>query len=354
MVTPLKEWWRCFVTASVIESTRIAFPSVPESEPERCGLVGQHPAMLEVFRLMSLASPTLAPVLIVGELGTERETIAHCIHRHSVLSDGPWLSLHCGEFNEQQLEERLFGEESIAPGGTVARRPGCFEQSRGGTLFLDDVTALSLSLQLRLLRALQSPRIERRRHGDARAAEIRIVTGATRDPRESLLTNSFREDLFLRLSVVTLRVPRLADRGDDLLLLTAQIAGTASRRSDVAPRGVTGISREAFKLMAAYAWPGNVRELRLLIEQAVLAARGDTLGIHDLPTEFRAAAVARGRGPARPLPSLSEMEARHISLVLVETQGVIHRAADILGIHRNTLTRKMRQYRIRADADRLR
>lgn len=342
------------MTASVTEATRIAFPPVPAPEPERCGIVGEHPAMLEVFRLMALAAPTLAPVLIVGEAGTERETIAHCLHQHSVLADGPWLSLHCGEFTEQQLAERLFGEESISPSGTVARRPGCFEQSRGGTLFLDDITVLSLSLQLRLLRALQVPRVERRRHGDARAAEIRILTGATRDPRESLLTNAFREDLFLRLSVVTLRLPRLADRGDDLLLLTAHLAAASTRRSEAAPRGVTGVSRDAMKLMAAYSWPGNVRELRVVVEQAVLAARTDTIGLQDLSAEFRAAAVARARAPQQPLPSLSELESRHIALVLVETQGVIHRAAEILGIHRNTLTRKMRQYRIRAEAEKLR
>ncbi len=339
------------MTASVAEATRVEFPAVPEHDPERCGLVGEHPAMLEVFRLMSLAAPTLAPVLIVGELGTERETIAHCLHRQSVLADGPWLSLHCGEFTVQQLAERLFGEESLSATGTVARRPGCFEQSRGGTLFLDDITVLSLPLQLRLLRALQVPRVERRRHGDARAAEIRIITGATRDPREFLVTNSFREDLFLKLSVVTLRVPRLADRGEDLLLLAAHIAASSARRSASAPRGVTGISNDAFKLMAAYPWPGNVRELRLLVEQAVQTTRTDSIGLQDLPVEFRAAAAGGTRKLHQPLPSLSEMESRHIALVLGETQGVIHRAAEILGIHRNTLTRKMRQYRIRAEAE---
>lgn len=301
--------------------------------------------MLEVFRLMMLAAPTLAPVLIVGEPGTERETVAHCLHRHSTLTDGPWLSLHCGEFSEQQLGERLFGEESVSPSGSVARRPGCFEQARGGTLFLDDVTALSLPLQLRLLRALQIPRIERRRHGDARASEVRILTGALRDPRESLLTNAFREDLFLRLSVVTLRLPRLVDRGEDLLLLTAQFAAAVPRRNHGAV-GVTGISREAFKVLAAYAWPGNVRELRQLVEHAVLTAHSDTLELADLPPEFRLTASARPAALTRPLPTLADLEARHIALVLQETRGVINRAAEILGIHRNTLTRKMRLYRI--------
>jgi two-component system response regulator HydG len=310
--------------------------------------------MLEAFRLMALAAPTLAPVLIVGEAGTERETVAHCLHRQSALADGPWTSLHCGEFSEQQLSQRLFGEESVSPSGSVARRPGCFEQSRGGTLFLDDITALSLPLQLRLLRALQIPRIERRRHGDARASEIRILTGALRDPREALLTNAFREDLFLRLSVVTLRLPRLLDRGEDLLLLTAQFATALPRRSHGATQGVTGISREAFKVLAAYPWPGNVRELRQLVEHAALAAHTDTLELADLPAEFRLAAAARPSVSTHPLPTLSDLEARHIALVLRETRGVIHRAAEILGIHRNTLTRKMRQYRIPNPADTLR
>jgi DNA-binding NtrC family response regulator len=337
------------VTASATETGRLAFPQVLPTAPERCGLVGNHPAMLEVFRLMSLAAPTLAPVLIYGEAGTEREAIAQCLHRNSVLAHGPWMPLKCSAFTERQLEVELFGEESVSASGAVARRPGCLERSRGGTLFLDDVTVLTVPLQQRLLRALQAPRIERRRHGSALASEIRIITGATHDLREALFTHTFREDLYLRLSVVTLRVPRLADRGSDLLLLIAHFAQEFARRAD--GRRVTGVTKEAYKLLQAHPWNDNVRELRALVEHATRVTTSDTIGAEDLPMEFRLNTERQLPGPPSPLASLSEIESRHIARVLHETHGVIHRAAEILGVHRNTLTRKIRQYGITAPRD---
>lgn len=302
--------------------------------------------MLEVFRLMALAAPTLAPVLIFGEPGTEREAIARCLHKNSVLADGPWMAFDCSKYSARELEEGLFGEESVSESGTVARRPGCLEQSRGGTLFLDDITALSLPLQQRLLRALATPRIERRRHGDARASEIRIIAGASRSLRDALTTNTFREELYLRLAVVTLHVPRLADRGTDLLLLAAQVVSSLALRSDNSALNVTGIASDAYAMLKSHTWPGNVRELRAVIEHAAQAAHSDTIRLEDLPADFRTAVNEPTRRDAVSLPSLSEMESRHIALVLQETHGVIHRAADILGVHRNTLTRKIRQYRI--------
>lgn len=334
------------MTALHTELSRLTFPDVPDFGPERCGLLGEHPAMLEVFRLMALAAPTLAPVLIFGEPGTEREAIARCLHKNSVLANGPWMAFDCSKYSARELEEGLFGEESVSETGTVARRPGCLEQSRGGTLFLDDITQLTLPLQQRLLRALQTPRIERRRHGDARASEIRIVAGASRSLREALTANTFREELYLRLAVVTLHVPRLADRGTDLLLLTAQTVATLAQRNGNSEMNVSGIAADAYTLLKSHTWPDNVRELRSVIEHAALAARTDTIRLQDLPTDFRSAAHEPTRHDATALPSLSEMESRHIALVLQETHGVIHRAADILGVHRNTLTRKIRQYGI--------
>lgn len=334
------------MTALLTDPARIDLPDIPEHGPERCGLVGEHPTMLEVFRLMTLASPTLAPVLLFGESGTGRETIARCLHRHSVLAEGPWLAFHCADHDAQSQDEGLFGEESLSDRGVVSRRPGAFDQARGGTLFLDDVAALAPAVQLKLLRAMQTPRIERRRHGDARASEIRVIASASRDLREALATSAFREDLYLRLAVVTLHVPRLADRGQDLLLLTAYFISTMARRGDSIARTVTGISTDAYAMLRAHRWRGNVRELKSVIEQAAQAARTDTIRLHDLPAEFRMATKEHDRLDTAPLPSLSELEARHIALVLRETDGVIHRAAEILGVHRNTLTRKIRQYGI--------
>jgi len=331
------------------DDPRIPFPAAAPPDPERCGLVGEHPDVLKVFRLISVAAPTLASVLILGPPGSGRTAIARCIHRNSVLADGPWLVVHLGALSPKEAEDELFGEEHDVGGGNISSRAGRLEQARGGTLFLEDVSSLSLAAQARLVAALHTPPIERRRHGDARSTEFRIIASAPRDLRFGLNAGTFREDLYFLLSVVTIPLPALSDRGDDLLLLLAHFVSDRARRNPAGGPILTGISTSALRSLEAHEWDANVSELRDLVDRVAPRVTGDTLRLEDLPEEFRHESTMAAVG-AKTHPSLAEIEAQHIALVLRDSQGMIHRAAEILGVHRNTLTRKIRQYGI-ADAD---
>lgn len=330
------------------DDPRVPFPALPPSGPERCGLVGEHPDMLKVYRLISVAAPTLASVLILGAPGSGRTAVAKCIHRNSILSDGPWLVVHLGALSPKEAEDELFGEEHDSGRGSISTRSGRLEQARGGTLFLEDVSSLSLATQARLVTALHAPHLERRRHGDARATEFRIIASSPRDLRPGLIAGTFREDLYFQLAVVTIPIPALADRGDDLLPLIAHFVTLLSRRHPARGTALTGISTSALRSLEAHAWGTNVSELRDLVERVVQRAKGDTLRLEDLPVEFRHEAQA-SEVADKTHASLAEMEAEHIARVLRDSQGMIHRAADILGVHRNTLTRKIRQYGIAGD-----
>jgi two-component system response regulator HydG len=325
----------------------IALPAVATGPAARHGLVGEHPAMREVRRLMARAAPTHAPVLILGEPGTGRETIARGIHDLSPYAAGPWVAVHCASVAGDQLEDELFGHEDEGTSDDERPQPGRFAQATGGTIFLDDVAALDHTLQARLLRVMEHGEIERLGSGALVPVTARIIASATRDLRAEAGAGRFRGDLYFRLAIVTIHVPRLEDRGDDLLLLIAtfvqqQLRRTASRRS------ITHIAGDALNALVTHQWTGNVRELQSAIEHAVLVGRDETLRLRDLPDELqqesRTMRAEEADAAAAGIPSLAEVEARHIARVLAETGGVIHVAAGILGIHRNTLTRKMKEY----------
>lgn len=333
--------------SATTEGGSVALPQVPAGRLERCTLIGEHATMREVYRLMARAAPTLVPVLLLGESGTGREAIARCIHDASPVAAGPWVAVQCASDKPEQLERELFGLEGESEQGSMTRELGGFEQASGGTIFLGDIADLTPALQARLLRAVQQGEIERIGSGEIIPVHTRIIASSTRDLRRAAADGRFREDLYFRLAIVTIHVPRLADRGDDLLLLVAGFVQHFLRRAK-SSRTVTHLGADALHALTSHRWAGNVRELRSAIEHAVLATSGDTIELSDLPDDFNAAAGAvQDAGPAGRTgrtPSLAEMEARHIAFVLAETQGVIHVAAEVLGIHRNTLTRKIREY----------
>jgi DNA-binding NtrC family response regulator len=328
------------------DDATIPFPPVRDV-PGRFAMVGEHPSMLEIFRVMARAAPTSATVLIVGEAGTGRETIARCLHMNSPVASGPWVAVNCAGVPEEQLEAELFGTERAIGGaaaGNGSRRIGRFEQANGGTIFLDDIDELSAGMQARLLRAVQEREIERVGGGEAIRVDVRIIASTTEDLRKAITEGRFRSDLYYRLAIVTIRVPRLAERGDDLVLLAGHFARQFGRHGG--DRAATGISARALEVLRSHEWTGNVRELRNVMEHAVAHASERIIRLEHLPEELQAEARTNPRAVATTPPSLAEVEARHIAEVLEYTGGVIHTAAEILGIHRNTLARKVKEYHL--------
>ena len=321
----------------------VALPAVEHHAVGPYALVGQSPAMLEVYKLMARVAASEATVLVQGESGTGKEVVARAIHQNGAEAAGPFVAVNCAAIPENLLESELFGHEKGSFTGAITRKIGRFEQAGSGTLFLDEVADMSLALQAKILRAVQEREIERVGGAETIPVDVRLIAATNRDLREQITQGRFREDLYYRLAVVMIRLPRLADRGDDLVLLTAYFVRQFAERYR---KQVRAISDRALDLLRNHAWVGNVRELRNVIERAVIVTADDTLRAEHLPDELRGEEASL---PDRPqggttLLTLAELEARHIARVLAHTSGQIGAAAEILGIHRNTLTRKMKEY----------
>src|SRR6266571_3405598 len=324
-------------------ATEVPLP-LPEAEPHAVGpyaLVGQSPAMLDVYKLMARVARSNATVLVEGESGTGKEVVARAIHLNGPKAAGPFVAVNCAAIPENLLESELFGHEKGAFTGAVARKVGRFEQAAGGTVFLDEIVDMSLSLQAKILRATQEREIERLGGAGTIPVDVRLIAATNRDLNEAIKQGRFREDLYYRLAVVTMRLPKLAERGDDLVLLTAYFVRQFAERYG---KRITAISDRALDLLRNHTWVGNVRELRNVIERAVIVATDETLRAEHLPDELRGEETTLADRPQGGLLTLAEAEARHIARVLAHTNGQIGAAAEILGIHRNTLTRKMKEY----------
>jgi DNA-binding NtrC family response regulator len=305
-------------------------------------MVGESPHMLEAFKSIARVARSNATVLIRGESGTGKELIARTIHERSSRPKGAFVAVNCAAIPEALLESELFGHEKGAFTGAIARRVGRFERGSGGTVFLDEIGDMSLPLQAKILRVLQEREIERVGGGAPIPVDVRLIAATHRDLEQDVAAGRFREDLYYRLAVITVKLPPLRERGDDLRLLAEHYVARSAREYR---RPVRVISREALATLRAYHWPGNVRQLRNVIECAVLQADGEVLLNSHLPRE-----ALREKVPAAledsALLTLSELERRHIKRVLAESGGQMNVAADILGIHRNTLRRKLTEYGI--------
>jgi DNA-binding NtrC family response regulator len=319
----------------------LPLPPIEAHSVGEYALVGQSPAMLEVYKLIARVAGSGATVLIQGESGTGKEVVARALHLNGPRAAGPFVAVNCAAIPENLLESELFGHEKGAFTGAVTRKIGRFEQATRGTLFLDEVADMSLALQAKILRAVQERTIERLGGGDTIPIDVHLVAATNRDLREAIAQGRFREDLYYRLAVVTIHLPRLAERGDDLLLLTSYFARQFAERHN---KVIDAISDRGVELLRNHNWVGNVRELRNVIERAVIVATDRVLRVENLPEELRAEAAEVPERPAVGLPSLAEVEARHIARVLAHTGGHVGAAASILGIHRNTLTRKIKEY----------
>jgi DNA-binding NtrC family response regulator len=309
--------------------------------------VGASPAMLEVFRMVGRVAGSPATVLILGESGTGKELVARAIHRNSGRAGGPFVAINCAAIPENLLESELFGHEKGAFTGAIARKVGRFERASGGTLLLDEVGDMSFALQAKILRALQERVIERV-GGDQRIpVDVRVVAATNKNLKAAIADGTFREDLYFRLAVVTLQLPRLVERGGDLDLLVRHLVAVHAARYG---REVRAISRAVFERLHEHDWPGNIRELKNVLERAVLMAHGSVLLPEHLPLEQLRPPAAEPAVAGAPLAgyapglTLADVERLHIREVLALVNGHLGKASDVLGVHRNTLTRKIREY----------
>jgi DNA-binding NtrC family response regulator len=323
---------------------------IPLPTPSEDGdeLVGSSPALLDVFKTVGRVAPTPATVLVTGESGTGKELVAQAIHRLSERARGPFVAVNCAAIPEDLLESELFGHERGAFTGAVARKVGRFERAHGGTLFLDEIGDMSLVLQAKILRALQEREIERLGGEERIALDVRVVAATHRDLAARIREGDFREDLYYRLAVVRLHLPALRERPGDVRALALHYAARFARTY---ARPLRSISPAALERLEAHAWPGNVRELRNVLERAVLMAPGQTLLPEHL--EMDATTSADASTPAgetlpgwSPTLSMAQMEALHIARVLEHVGGHFGRAAEILDVHRNTVSRKAAEYGI--------
>lgn len=304
-------------------------------------ILGRSPAIHSLLQTLERIAPTDANVLIQGETGTGKGLVARAIHQGSRRSAQPFLALNCSAFQDQLLESELFGHEKGAFTGAITAKPGLFEVADGGTLLLDEVGEMSPAMQAKLLQVLDEG--ELRRVGSTRThkVNVRILASTNRDLAQAVRAGRFREDLHYRLNVITVTLPPLRERKEDIPLLVEHFL----HQFRLPGRPVKAISQEASALLVDYPWPGNVRELANTIERLVILSQGPVIGPDDLPPNIRAPQQALAEVDAPDLP-LVEMERRHILTVLERTQGKKAEAARVLGIHLKTLNRKLKAYRI--------
>jgi DNA-binding NtrC family response regulator len=311
-------------------------------------LIGNSPAMNEVFDIIRQVAPSRATVLIQGESGTGKELVARAIHNLSGRPKQKFVAVHCAALSPQLLESELFGHERGAFTGAIERRIGRFEQANGGTLFLDEIGEIDGNLQVKLLRVLGEDRSFERVGGNVPIkTDVRLVAATNKNLEKMVAEGKFRDDLFYRLNVVQITLPPLRERKEDIPLLVSSFLKQFAKENAKPVRELTG---EASEAILAYDWPGNVRELRTMLEHGVVMATGAKIGLRDFPHTLRqvggkAAAKWSARPPEGYL-NLHESEHRLIMRALDESKGNRTEAAKRLGISRRTLHRRLKELNI--------
>jgi len=307
------------------------------------GIIGQHPAMREVFKLIGKVAPTEASVLIVGESGTGKELVAQAIHRHSRRAAGPIVAVNCAAVPSNLIESELFGYERGAFTGATVSKPGRIEQAHDGTLFLDEIADLPLEAQAKLLRALQERRFERLGAKETIASNFRLIAATNQNLEELVADGRFREDLVYRLNVVRIELPPLRSRRSDIPMLAEHFLRSSPATKPDPP---SGFSQEAWRVLMAHDYAGNVRELRNMIERALVLARGALITVEDLsPLGGRNANDDSYLTELMELPleqAVARLERRMIGRALARSQGNRTEGARLLGINRQHLYSKLK------------
>jgi DNA-binding NtrC family response regulator len=311
--------------------------------------IGTSKAWQRVQKLIEKMGPAATPILVLGRSGTGKEVVARSIHKKSPREKRPFVAVNCASVPASLLESELFGHEAGAFTGAQKRRRGLFELADGGTLFLDEIAETSIEFQAKLLRVLETGEFRRVGGEDALRADVRVIAATNRELKAQIEKGAFREDLYYRLTALTIDLPSLAERKEDIPLLVQHFLVAHGKPLEVTP--------EALELLGRYPWPGNVRELRNVVERMAILAEGPKLGPDELPGEVRAGAEAQAAAPEEGSdetqtddpPPLSEIEKRHILKVLDHTGGNKMRAARILGITTATLYNKLKAYKAAAE-----
>ncbi len=306
-------------------------------------IIGRSPSMQKVFETLSLVAPSDATVLINGESGTGKELIASAIHHNSNRKEGPFIKVNCAALHENLLESELFGHERGAFTGADSMRQGRFELASGGTLFLDEIGDMSLQTQAKILRVLQEGELERLGGSSTITVDVRLVAATHRDLNAMVKDGGFRQDLFFRLSVVPLELPPLRDRIEDIPVLAEFFLQRYAVKNK---KDIKGFHPQALMLLARYDWPGNIRELENTVERAVILCLGEQITPRELPPQMvpdnfklADASVSTPGGL-----TLKSMEREAIRATLEQTDGNKSKSAKLLGIARQTLLNKIKEY----------
>jgi sigma-54 specific flagellar transcriptional regulator A len=321
---------------------------------------GQSPAIRTIHRLVEQVAPYDTNVLVLGESGTGKEMVARHIHELSPRAGRPFVPVNCGAIPAELLESELFGHEKGAFTGAINARQGRFELAEGGTLFLDEIGDMSLHMQVKLLRVLQERTYERVGGAKTMRADVRIIAATHRDLEAAIADGRFREDLYYRLNVFPIQMPRLADRLEDLPALAAQLLERIARLTGARIE----LTARALDALAGYGWPGNVRELANVLERLVILHAGRRVDVADLPERYRPGVPNVARLPERTIAEavdeglpvtgfdlkdhLARVEQRYIREALSRADGTVAGAARLLGMQRTTLVEKLKKYRLAA------
>jgi DNA-binding NtrC family response regulator len=303
------------------------------------GIIAKSPKMIKIFELIKTVAPTNTTVLITGDSGTGKEIVARAIHHQSQRRNKPFVVTSCAALPETLLESELFGYEKGSFTGAVERRKGKFEAADTGTLFLDEIGEIDANTQVHLLRALEEKKITRIGSNEEIQVDVRIIAATNRNLRTLIEQEKFREDLYYRLNVVTVDLPPLRGRREDILPLAEHFLRKYAKENN---RPVRSFSPEVVEFMLNYDWRGNVRELENMIERGVVLSKDKAITLAEFPQELTNSTPADGK-------TIEALEKNHIRKVLEETDGNIARTAKMLGIHRTTLYNKLKKYDISVD-----
>lgn len=327
---------RCIEQHRVIVSEKLAHH--PPQDLTFKAIIGSSTKMLEVYKTVAMVASSDAPVLIMGESGTGKELIARALHENSPRADKPYVVVNCATFPENLLESELFGHVKGAFTNALMDKKGLFEEADGGTCFLDEIGDMPISLQVKLLRVLQTSEIRRIGGTTSTFVNVRFVAATNKHLPSMVKSKEFREDLFYRLHVITINLPPLRDHLDDIPLLAEHFFRKAVAKSK---KDVRCISNEAMEVLSSYHWPGNIRQLENTIERAIALTSNKALLVSDIPAEvLKKTDSAQAEGPE--FPTLAKVKLEYIEQVLRHTNGNQKLASEILGVDRKTLYRLMK------------